>query len=213
MEVWHGNLDVIVNSDLAVVEPLDEDSENGSDGNSAVEHCLQRNHQIIAQTIVFSFFQKKRHPERNNFLTPCISIRSTELRVMLYDSEHDVLLESSSVPLFNNDSSLEFSLQAILVCWLTVNYKYFCSGLCEEYQQHKSNFFVHVKEKIQIYEEELSLGNVGNSRLKIEQKLLQRPSNVVRSKDLRDATSGLYLCLARVSQSDCSDKRYCGLAN
>lgn len=212
MEVWHGNLDVIINTDLALVEPLDEDSENGSDGNSAVENCLQRNHQIIAQTIVFSFFQKKRHPERNNFLTPCIGIGSSELIVMLYDSEHDVLLESSSVPLFNNDSSLKFSLQAILVCWLTVNYKYFCSGLCEEYQQHKSNFFVHAKEKIQIYEDKLSLGNVGNSRLN-EQKLLQCPSIVVRSKDLCDATSGLYLCLARVSQSDCSDKRYCGLAN
>lgn len=212
VEVWHGNLDVIINTDLALVEPLDEDSENGSDGNSAVENCLQRNHQIIAQTIVFSFFQKKRHPERKHFLTPCIGIGSSELIVMLYDSEHDVLLESSSVPLFNKDSSLEFSLQAILVCWLTVNYKYFCSGLCEEYQQYQSNFFVHAKEKIQIYEDKLSLGNVGNSRLN-EQKLLQCPSIVVRSKDLCDATNGLYLCLARVSQSDCSDKRYCGLAN
>lgn len=210
--MWHGNLDVIINSDLAVVEPLDENSENSPNGNSAVENCLQRNHQIIAQTIVFSFLQKKRHPERSNFLTPCIGIRSSELIVMLYDSEYDVLLESSSVPLFENDSSLEFSLQAILVCWLTVNYKYLCSGLCEEYKQHKSNFFVHAKGKIQIYQDKLSLGNVGNFQL-TEQKLLLRPSNVIRSKDLRDATSGLYLCLARVSQSDCPDKRNCGLAN
>lgn len=210
--MWHGNLDIIINSDLAVVEPLDEDQGSSLDGNSADENCLQRNHQIIAQTIVFSFLQKKIHPERNNFLTPCIGIGSSEMIVMLYDSEHDVLLESSSVPLFENNSSLEFSLQAILVCWLTVNYKYFCSGLCEEYKQHKSNFFVHAKEKIQIYEDKLSLGNVANSQLN-EQRLLQLPSNVVRSKDLRDATSGLYLCLARVSQSDCPDERNCGLAN
>lgn len=205
--MWHGNLDIIINSDLAVVEPLDEDQGSSLDGNSADENCLQRNHQIIAQTIVFSFLQKKRHPERNNFLTPCIGIGSSEMIVMLYDSEHDVLLESSSVPLFENNSSLEFSLKAILVCWLTVNYKYFCSGLCEEYKHHKSNFFVHAKEKFQIYEDKLSLGNVGNSQLN-EQRLLQLPSNVVRSKDLRDATSGLYLCLARVSH-----ERNCGLAN
>lgn len=206
MEVWHGNLDIIINSDLAV-EPLDENPDSPG-GKSAVEvklkNCLQRNPQIIAQTIVFSFLQKKKHPERSNFLTPCIGIGSTELIVMLYDSEHDVLLESSSVPLFENECLLEFSLQAILVCWLTVNYKYFCSGLPEEYKKQKSNFFVHAKEKIHIYEDKLTLGNVGNSQPN-EKKLLPPPANVIRSKNLRDATSGLYICLAKVSKSDCPD--------
>lgn len=40
MEVWYGNLDVIVNSDLVVVEFFDEDLENGFDGNFVVEYCF-----------------------------------------------------------------------------------------------------------------------------------------------------------------------------
>lgn len=40
MEVWYGNLDVIVNSDLVVVEFFDEDLENGFDGNFVDENSF-----------------------------------------------------------------------------------------------------------------------------------------------------------------------------
>lgn len=136
VEVWHGNLDIIINSDLAV-EPLDENSDIPG-GKLKLKNCLHRNPQINAQTIVFSFLQKKKHPERENFLTPCIGIGSTELIVMFYDSEHDVLLESSSVSLFENELSCEFSFEAILVCWLTEKYKHFFSGLVEKDKKAKS---------------------------------------------------------------------------
>ena len=161
-EVWHGNLYIIVNNDLVAVEPLDEQPETPETpgGKSPVEVKLKTtliNPQIIAKTIVFSFLQKKRHPYREHFLTPCIGIRSSELIVMLYDSEHDVLLESSTIPLFENEFSCEFSYCAILVCWLTVNYRYLCSGLVKEFKMFKSNFFDidQEKEKITVYEEEL----------------------------------------------------------
>lgn len=48
----------------------------------------------------------KKHPERENFLTPCIGIEGTEVIIMSYDSEHDVLLESSSVSLFRSPEPL-----------------------------------------------------------------------------------------------------------
>ena len=50
--------------------------------------------------------------------------------------------------------------RAILVCWLTVNYQYFCSGLVEKYKMFKSNFFDIDKEKITVYEEKLQFQNV-----------------------------------------------------
>ena len=93
-----------------------------------------------------------------NFLTPCIGIGTSGLIVI--DSEHDVLLESSTIPLFENEFSCEFSYCAILVCWLTVNYQYFCSGLVEKYKTFKSNFFDIDKEKITVYEEKLQFQNV-----------------------------------------------------
>lgn len=40
MEVWYGNLDVIINIDLVFVEFFDEDLENGFDGNFVVENCF-----------------------------------------------------------------------------------------------------------------------------------------------------------------------------
>ena len=212
VEVWHGNLDILINNDLAV-KPIDEKPDSPGDKSATevkLRNGLQRNPQIIAQTIVFSFLQKKRHPERSNFLTPCIGIGSTELIVMLYDSEHDVLLESSSVPLFEQDLSLKFSFQAILVCWLTVNYKFFCCGLDERYRKHKSNFFVHAKEKIQIYEDKLTLGNVCNTTQLNDRNILLPPSKLLRSKKVHDNTATLLNCLKKVSQSEYPDSNDIG---
>ena len=177
--MWHGNLDIIINNDLAV-EPI-EDPPESPGGKSAVEvkmkTSLRKNPQIISQTIVFSFLQKKRHPDRENFLIPCIGVGNSELIVMFYDSEHDVLLESSSVPLFENLYSCEFSYSSILACWLTVNYTILCTGLVEEFKNCKSNFFTHASEKINIYEEKLKFQNV-NSMESNELKLVKVPSKV-----------------------------------
>lgn len=157
VEVWHGNLDIIIKNDLAVKSL--EDSPCSLDEKSV----LSRNQQIIAQTIVFSFLQKKEHPEQEHFLTPCIGIGNSEIIVMFYDSEHDVLLESSTVPLFKNKYSCEFSYAAILVCWFTVNYKFLCTGLPEHLKGSKSDFFIRANGKLNVYEENLRMGNVCSS--------------------------------------------------
>lgn len=125
---------------------------------------MEGNEQIIAETIVFSFLQRKTHPERGNFLTPCIGIRSSELLVMLYDSENDVLLESSCIPLFRDtQTGCEFSYTAILVSWLTVNYKFLCTGLPEDVKKIKSNFFIHAKDKIDVYKNNVRFGSDCNA--------------------------------------------------
>ena len=111
---------------------------NLEEGNKAPEvkvksNVLSGNAYIISETIIFSFLQKKLHPERNHYLTPCIGVGNSSLIVMFYDSEHDVILESSHIPLFRPCSvnKYEFDDAAILASWLTVNYKFFSSGLTE----------------------------------------------------------------------------------
>lgn len=74
---------------------------------------------------------------------------------MFYDLEYDVLLESFIVFFFENEFFCEFFFCVILVCWLIVNYRFFCSGLNEKFKMLKSSFFDIVKEKIIVYEEGL----------------------------------------------------------
>lgn len=66
--------------------------------------CLS---EIIAETIVYSFVQKQTRPEWNCFLTPCVPVACCEVLVMFYDSKHDVLLESSTIPLFESPKDYE----------------------------------------------------------------------------------------------------------
>lgn len=163
-EVWHGNLDIIVNNDL-IVEPVNEDT--GSPGGKSIvevklkSSSLSKNPQIIAQAIVFSFLQKQTHPEREHFLTPCIGVGYTELLVMFYDAEHDVLLESAKMPVAKAMQPNKFSLIAVIVSWLVVNYKYLCTGLTEEMGNfYKADFFKHAMPKLDVYKEKLRMGNV-----------------------------------------------------
>lgn len=206
--MWHGSLDIIIHSDVAV-GALDEQPNTSETpgGKSPVEVKVKatrlKNTQIIAQTIVFSFLQKKRHPDREHFITPCIGIGRSELIVMLYDSEHDVLLESSTIPLFENEFSCEFSYCAILVSWLTVNYQYFCSGLVEKYKMYKSNFFDIAKEKITVYEEKLQFQNVNSCQF-LELRFKNPPVNIKPdvSPFMHETQKALFDKYLRLNRSD-----------
>lgn len=163
VEVWHGCMDIVINNEMPVVVPWEafSDSNNGNDGGemkeeSVLEGCAQ----LIAETIVFSFLKRKSHPDRNHFLTPCIGISNSEMVVVLYDAKNDVLLESSPIPLFKDSFSGEFSHTAVLVSWLTVNYKYLCTAVPEHFTNDKSEFFVHAKNKLPMYQENLRFGGV-----------------------------------------------------
>ncbi|XP_033750162.1 uncharacterized protein LOC117334577 [Pecten maximus] len=167
--VWHGSVDVVINHDVIIVSQDNED-ENCCHGDKppaeTKSSVLRRNHQIIAQNIVFSFLQKHRHPESDNFLIPCIGITREDIIVYLYDSVHDVLLESSLLPLQGMVSSPgnKLNLVAVLVSWLVVNYKYLCGGVMEEMKTTKAEFFSQAKEKLSIYETYLKSGDVRNTR-------------------------------------------------
>ena len=54
--------------------------------------------QIMAQCIVFSFLQKKLHPDYVNHLIPSIGIARHRLVMFFYDCDNDVLQESSEMP-------------------------------------------------------------------------------------------------------------------
>lgn len=161
--MWHGSVDIIIGNDL-VIDSLKEEPESPG-GKSPVEvkmkgSALSRSPQLTAETIVFSFLQKSQHPERTHFLTPCIGIGNNELMLMFYDSEHDVLMESSVIPL-TRENEKKFSVEAIMVTWLTVNYKFLCSGLTEEMIPYKANFFEQAKGRLKLYQNELKMTNVG----------------------------------------------------
>lgn len=209
LEVWHGNLDIIINDDLAV-EAIENPSDSpGEKSAIEVKTNLQRNPKIIAQTIVFSLLQEKRHPEREHFLTPCIGIGNSELIILFYDSEHDVLLESSHVPLFESPVSCKFSYSSILACWLVVNYKVFCSGLVVEFKICKSNFFLHASEKINIYKEELKFQNV-NSFQTNEPKLVKVASKVKSTPLMHETEKTILEVLLSLASADANSSSASG---
>ncbi|XP_033751797.1 uncharacterized protein LOC117335731 [Pecten maximus] len=174
-EVWHGNLNIVVNNDVIVSRLVDDPQCPGGKSSEEAKtisstSILKRNPQIIAQSVVFSFLQKQTHPLSRHFMFPCIGIGSGGLVVYFYDSEHDVLLESTYIPLLVGPTSLEdrypskLNLITILVSWFVVNYKYLCSGLPESLKTDgKANFFTQAKAKLDIYENCLKAGNVGVS--------------------------------------------------
>ncbi|XP_069126609.1 uncharacterized protein [Argopecten irradians] len=167
-QVWHGNLDIIVKNDLAIQSPKEAESQGVK---SPVEvkkggKCLQKNPQLIAETIVFSFLQKQKHPESNHYMFPCIGILDTEMVFYFYDSEHDVLLESNRISLLTPDSNI--SIVAVVSAWLVVNYRFLCSGLADILKPEKASFFSKVKSKLSVYQNQLRLGKVRSAEQRFE---------------------------------------------
>lgn len=113
--------------------------------------------QIISQTIVFSFLQKRMNPSGNS-LIPTIGISNSELVVYFYDYEKDVLLQSHGISFRNRGIS---QVTAVLVVWLVVNHKYLCDGLIESLNNApKANFLELCKDKEDIYKNNIRHGAV-----------------------------------------------------
>ena len=51
-------------------------------------------------------------------------------------------------------------MQTVLALWLTINYKYFCSGITRHMKDSNltADFFKHVGDKRNIYEEKVKFG-------------------------------------------------------
>lgn len=165
---WHGNLDIVLDGcdlPVKVLEKLPEipRGQSSVDAESS-DMCTNVESQLIAQTIVYSFLQKKKHPECNNFLIPSIAISKTSVIFYMYDSKNDVLLKSAVFPIFKRDKTI--NTVTVLAIWFVLNYKYLCSGFSEEHIENhvkKSRFFEMTDSLLPIYKNELAYG--GNIRI------------------------------------------------
>lgn len=164
-EAWHGNLDILVGDLPVMLSPDEPTARNGSNKMKikSQEKLLEHREQMVAQTIVYSFLQQKKHPERKTFLTPFLGISKQHAIFFFYDCKHDMLLESSRFDLQVPGLGVEKS--TLLALWLTLNYKYLCSGITVAIKESgfTADFENHAKEKMEIYRNSLRLGCVSSS--------------------------------------------------
>ena len=73
----------------------------------------------------------------NNYLIPGIGINNDKLIVFMYDCVNDFLLGTHSLDLFEEG---DVYVSVIIVLWLVLNYRLFCSGLIEDFKSYKANF-------------------------------------------------------------------------
>ena len=115
-------------------ETIDSSIETKSNENITEDECSQ----LLAQTIVFSFLQNNRNRFKlNNSLIPGIGISSRSFYINMYDSVNDVLLSTHSLGLFGVGKPL---VDKVVLLWLTLNYRYLCTGVTEEMINCKSEF-------------------------------------------------------------------------
>lgn len=109
---------------------LDEGDLKNSGGTTILEFKLSPTKkgvfdQAIAQTIVFSFTQRGRHPNLREIFIPNILVSPKELRVFMYDSDNDILIYSPPLDIFQDDTGV-LNVYSIIVLWMVLHYKLFC---------------------------------------------------------------------------------------
>lgn len=125
--------------------------------------------QAIAQTIVFSYIQRKRHPSFQNYLIPNILISPYHFRILMYDSLNDILICSVKLPIFQDKEKCEkLSVESIVFLWIVLHYRIFCvginvtellnSGSIKDLRDIQSNFPERAREKFKLYEESSTIG-------------------------------------------------------
>lgn len=146
---WHGRTDILMDEQLPIaVEP--DDASHSVSSATEIKTSDNDHKQIIAQTIVFSFLQQKKNREKlNNFLVPGIGISAKNVIAYFYDCEEDVLL--TTVPLLLKEEQPQLDIYTVVFLWLTLNYKYFCSGLTDEMKNYKADFFGVVGNNLDMY--------------------------------------------------------------
>lgn len=98
-EVWHGNVDAMMDTSIKFVKEKAYDCASDGYGNeSEIVDLKSDREQIIAQSIVSSFYQKRINPDYINHMIPSIRISKDKIVVYFYDCINDVLLESSEMP-------------------------------------------------------------------------------------------------------------------
>jgi hypothetical protein len=177
-DCWHGPLDILLGDIESFIHIASQEEELTPHGRASVEvqsevelknvEDVGFRSEALAQVIVFSFLQKSRNPNLENFLIPCLAATKKELKIYFYDCKHDILLESRGMNLFieiRGSRSQPLNFEAIIAAWLVLNYKFLCSGPHESLlQAPKANFFKHAESCLEIYERQLLYRNVGGQK-------------------------------------------------
>ena len=117
--------------------------------------------QVLAQTIVFSMLQKRRHPELKHFLIPSIIAKANTVKFFFYDGKNDLLLESKRYNFLwpSTTSKMPGGLvfETVIASWLVLNHKILCTGPYKECLElaPKSRFREFAKPVLQIYDDDL----------------------------------------------------------
>ena len=157
---WSGRTDVILNNNINIQFSEEEEEESVS-VNSSVEIKLDNvniksESQLVAQTVVFSFLERKTS-HLSNCLVPGIMIGKEHFRIMLYDSENDVLVSNlTNTLLFTAYDDL--SPVSTLLLWLALNYRFLCTGVPSDkvaIDRVKANFFDRVGNYLASYQEKV----------------------------------------------------------
>lgn len=143
-------------------EILEEEEETCTFEIKYSDSLIHDRQQIIAETIVFSFLQKKINPDLDHFLIPTIGTSKSDVLFYLYDSEHDILLESPPFFLFENKR--EISYVTVVALWLAVNHTILGTGITDYIKDRSftADFLTHLKNKNvkTLYENECQLGQL-----------------------------------------------------
>lgn len=154
-EVCHGNVDAMMDTSIKFVK--EKACASVGYGNEAEIVDLKTDReQIIAQSIVSSFYQKRVNPDYTNHMIPSIGISKDKIVVYFYDCINDVLLESSEMPYLTAQGTQGALVKTTIVAlWLVLNFKYVCSGITKGMKESgfKSGFVQIVQEKLKYYDE------------------------------------------------------------
>ena len=162
MDILVGHLPIILSPEEPEVRNESSSVEVKSQGK-----LIDIEDQILAQTIVYSFLQRNKHPEYKTFLAPCIGISKEQFVFYFYDSEHDFLLESTCFDLHGGKGNIQIS--TVLAVWLTLNYKYLCSGITVAIKEsgYTADFENFGKDKMELYKKHLNFScGLSSSRKK-----------------------------------------------
>ena len=137
---WHGRTDILMEEvqvcTVGENEEIEEHPVSSSSSSLGIEVKTYKSDkfpdadffQILAETIAYSFL--KNREKREITLIPTLAINKDYIQVHFYDSEEDVLIQSAPL-FFMQSDTFELCYNAVLVVWMTLNYRIFCGGVID----------------------------------------------------------------------------------
>ena len=141
-----------------IKEPEDPQPEDPQDSEASHSSIDADQKQLLAQTIVFSFLQMKYNKIKlTHSLIPAVGISSKHLYINLYDCINDVFLQSDTgLEMFGvKDGDKRMIVEIVVLLWLTLNYRYFCTGINEEMKKCKADFHKRLDDMITVYSDQV----------------------------------------------------------